>query len=74
VYHHLPRIVNDESEVLLLRKKESPEDPFFTIEVQKGKLIQCRTMKNQTDPEIEGLVSSWVDETRKSLLTSIEIA
>lgn len=37
-----------------------------------GKLIQCRTMKNQTDPEIEGLVSSWVDEARKTLLTSIE--
>ncbi len=79
VLHHcvssyLPRIVNDESEVLLLRKKENPEEPFFTIEVQKGKLIQCRTMKNQTDPEIEDLVSSWVDETRKTLLTSIETA
>lgn len=50
------RIANKQTEVLFLRKKNNPDEPFYTVEYNKGKVIQVRTFNNKTDREITKLV------------------
>jgi len=59
---YLDKIVNKETDILFLRKKEEPEVPYFTIELSNERIIQCRTLKNQTDPEITSLVKQWNEQ------------
>jgi hypothetical protein len=77
VLHHcvssyLERIVNNESEVMLFRKKENPDEPYFTIELQKERVIQVRTFKNQTDPEVETVVKDWAMRHFKNAVDTIK--
>ena len=50
------RIIKNETEVLFLRKKESEGEPFYTVEYQRGKVIQVRTLNNESNKEITKLV------------------
>ena len=62
VSSYLPRIVNGDSEILVLRKKSAPDEPYFTIEVVDGKVTQVRTERNKTDDSITHLVKQWQEE------------
>lgn len=62
VANYLDRIVNGETDVLFLRKKDEPGKPFFTVEVMNDTVTQVRTFKNQTNPEITKIVENWHEE------------
>lgn len=59
---YLKKIVNGDSIVLFLRKKDSPIDPFFTVEInpKSNMLIQCRTLSNKSDEEISTIVNDFI--------------
>ena len=48
---YFEKMVNQSTTVFFIRKKESPEIPFCTVEFNKGKLIQCRSRFNATAPD-----------------------
>lgn len=62
VSSYLPRIVKGDSEILVLRKKSAPDEPFFTIEIVDGKVSQVRTERNKTDESITHLVKQWQEQ------------
>lgn len=37
--------------ILLIRKISAPDEPYFTMEIKKGKIIQCRGYKNYLPKE-----------------------
>lgn len=43
---YLNRIASGETSVVMLRKKAEPDVPFYTVEISKGKIIQCRGKHN----------------------------
>lgn len=59
VSSYLPKIVRGNTEILLLRKKSAPDDPYFTIEINNNRVMQVRTERNQTDDSITHLVEQW---------------
>ena len=59
VANYLDRIVAKETDVMFLRKKSEPDKPFFTVELKNNIIVQCRTFKNKTDPEITNLVEGY---------------
>ncbi len=67
VASYLDRIVAKETDVMLLRKKSEPDKPFFTIELRNNLVVQCRTFKNQTEPEITKLVENYFKNERSEL-------
>lgn len=53
-----------ETTILFLRRNECPDEPFLTIEVKKGRFVQCRGKKNchylnLGDPKIGEFVDEW---------------
>lgn len=51
IMHHcvamyIDRVAKGETTILFLREKEDPEQPFYTMEVREGKVIQCRAKYN----------------------------
>lgn len=59
---YINRIIQGETDVMLLRKKEEPDKPFFTVEIRDGMVTQVRTLRNQTDPDISSLVKNWFEQ------------
>ena len=43
---YIDRVAKGETTILLLRKKQDPETPFYTMEVNNGVMIQCRAKYN----------------------------
>lgn len=41
------RYAKGETDILLLRSAEAPDVPFYTMEVKKGSIVQCRGKRNQ---------------------------
>jgi len=41
------RYAKGETDILLLRNVEAPDLPFYTMEVKKGSIVQCRGKRNQ---------------------------
>ena len=41
------RYAKGETDILLLRNTEAPDLPFYTMEVKKGSIVQCRGKRNQ---------------------------
>lgn len=58
---YVDKIIQGETDVMFLRKKSEPDKPFFTVEIQNYRVIQCRTDHNQTDPEITKIVQNFLD-------------
>lgn len=48
---YFEKMVQEQTTVFFLRKKEEPEKPFCTAEFTNGKLRQCRTACNKEAPE-----------------------
>jgi hypothetical protein len=40
------RYASGKCDILVIRRKEDPDSPFFTMEIQSGSVVQCRGMKN----------------------------
>ena len=59
-----------EGELLIyfVRKVETPEEPFYTLDLRKKEIYQCRTKKNADygrDPEVKAFVDSWLENIVK---------
>jgi hypothetical protein len=54
------RVAKKETTILLIRRAETPEDPYFTVEWRDGRLIQCRGKRNCEPPEeVKQFVETW---------------
>lgn len=62
------RVANEQSIILFVRRNEQMEKPFYTMEVQKGKIIQCRGYSNHNMTEE---VKAFVDQYAKKVLNKI---
>lgn len=65
---YIKRMAAGETAIFFVRKKDTPEQPFFTLELQNKKIIQCRTEHNRsyTDfPDVQGFVEMWMKEVVK---------
>ena len=59
------RIANQETAVFFIRKTEEPDKPYFTLELQDKKVIQCRTEHNKSygaEPEVFAFVDQWMKQ------------
>lgn len=56
--------LNGRTTILVIRTKDKPDTPFFTLELSKaGTIIQCRGFKNCSPPkEVQSFVDKWFDE------------
>ncbi|AYB47681.1 PcfJ domain-containing protein [Paenibacillus lautus] len=50
-------------DIFFIRKAEEPDKPFYTLEIQKGKIVQCRGFKNSDmTHEVVAFVKAFVKE------------
>ncbi len=59
IAQYVSRYANKECDIYFVRQKETPEEPFVTVEIKGGKIAQMRGAYNQTNmitPEIRSLV------------------
>ena len=57
------RIADQKTMVFFIRKTEEPDKPYFTLELQNKKVIQCRTEGQRsygTEPEVFMFVDQWM--------------
>lgn len=56
------RMATGETAIFLIREKSKPEKPFYTLELRKGEVVQCRTLQNDSYEENERVrefVNQW---------------
>ena len=54
------RVARQECIILFLRRCENETKPFYTIEIQKRKIVQVRGMQNaRATPAVEKFISQW---------------
>lgn len=62
------RMANGKTTILLIRRAEEPDTPFYTLEWLNGKVQQCRTMRNasyEKDEQVFEFVTTWVKKIAK---------
>ena len=58
---YIDRILSRRSNILFVRKKESPDEPFVTLEVFNDRIVQCRYKYNKMcGPEITDIVEEYL--------------
>lgn len=53
---------NGRLDILFLRKKSKPNEPFYTAHFENGELVQCRTVRNKTytkNKKVSAFVTQW---------------
>lgn len=54
---YIDRVTRGETTIMFLRQKEHPDEPFYTMEVKNGTVIQCRAKYNgEMTPEVKAFV------------------
>ena len=65
ILHHcvgtyVERVAEGKTTILFIRKTESPEEPYYTMEWRDEKVIQCRGMRNKDmTPDVEAFVTAF---------------
>lgn len=57
-----------ETAIFFLRKANEPDKPFYTLELQKKRVIQCRTEHNASydrKPDVKNFVDMWMEKIVK---------
>ncbi|WP_418702861.1 PcfJ domain-containing protein [Anaerotignum faecicola] len=57
-----------ETAIFFLRKVSEPDKPFYTLELQKKRVIQCRTEHNASydrKPDVKKFVDMWMEKVVK---------
>lgn len=57
------RMARGKTTILLIRRAEEPDTPFYTLEWLNGKVQQCRTVRNasyEKDEQVFDFVNEWV--------------
>lgn len=60
---YVGRVARGDTSIFLIRELMDPDKPLYTLELKKGKLVQCRGYKNcnMTD-EVKIFVDKWIEE------------
>ena len=69
VANYIDRMVGGETTILLIREKKKPDQPFYTLEVKYGRIIQCRGKYNE---DMTGEVKAFVDQFKRKKLNQME--
>lgn len=65
---YLSRVANGSTTILFVRKKNAPEKPFYTLEVNNGLVVQCRGKCNcQMTEEVKEAVEAFQREKLSKL-------
>ena len=62
---YIQRMAAGETAIFFVRRTEAPDKPYFTLELQKKRVIQCRTENNSSyerEPEIKAFVDAWIEK------------
>ena len=73
VLHHcvggyVNRAAEGKTTILLIRKKDQPHTPFYTLEWNGNMVVQCKSLHNKDfrqDPEVAGFVDAWTEHIRR---------
>ena len=60
---YVERMADGKTTILLIRRTDAPDIPFYTLEWLDGRVKQCRTLKNASyteDKEVLEFVTEWV--------------
>ncbi len=54
---YIEKVARGETSIFFVRKKSAPDEPFYTLEIKKGKFVQCRGSHNKSmTPDVERFV------------------
>lgn len=62
------RMADGKTVILLIRRKEEPQTPFFTLEWMQGNVQQCRTTGNKSyekNEQVLAFVNEWLHKVAK---------
>lgn len=65
---YIGEIIQGQTVILFIRRKEEPDKPFYTLEWRNKKVFQCRTTYNKSygnDERVHAFVDSWVAHITK---------
>lgn len=65
---YIRRMAEGETAIFFLRKVSEPDKPFYTLELQKKRVIQCRTEHNASydrKPDVKKFVDMWMEKVVK---------
>lgn len=65
---YIKRMAEGETAIFFLRKANEPDKPFYTLELQKKRVIQCRTEHNASydrNPDVKNFVDMWIEKIVK---------
>ena len=65
---YIKRMAEGETAIFFLRKVSEPDKPFYTLELQKKRVIQCRTEHNASydrNPDVKNFVDMWMEKVVK---------
>lgn len=58
------RMAKGETAIFFIRREDSPDTSFYTLELRGVNVIQCRTLNNKSyeaEPEIKAFVDNWLN-------------
>ena len=61
-------MAEEKTAIFFLRKANEPDKPFYTLELQKKRVIQCRTEHNASydrKPDVKKFVDMWMEKVVK---------
>ena len=65
---YIKRMAEGETAIFFLREVSEPDKPFYTLELQKKRVIQCRTEHNASydrNPDVKNFVDMWMEKVVK---------
>lgn len=65
---YIKRMAEGETAIFFLRKVSEPDKPFYTLELQKKRVIQCRTEHNASydrNTDVKKFVDMWIEKIVK---------
>nr|WP_286167018.1 PcfJ domain-containing protein [Clostridium sp. D33t1_170424_F3] len=60
---YIQRMASGETAIFFIRRAEAPDTPFYTLELQSRRVVQCRTDHNDSyanHPEVKAFVDAWL--------------
>ena len=64
---YVDRVEKGQTTILFLRKADSIETPFYTIEYRDGLVVQCRGYKNlPMTPEVKQFTDEWIQYVKEA--------
>lgn len=65
---YIDRMAAGKTTILLIRRADAPDIPFYTLEWLDGKVQQCRTLRNASyteDEQVLAFVNAWIEKVAR---------